>query len=131
MPHGKIYQNVTETVGDTPLTWRYARCRDDHFVDLSAFYHTCHYLRAWAYAEVSCAEPQELTCILTTNGPADVWLNRQHIFHTAANSFAPSQAFSSAVRNFACSGLSVRTKNVTTPMRTVGTPSAMYIHCQP
>jgi hypothetical protein len=69
----------TFAAGDTTLIWRYARCRDDHFVDITAFYHTCHYLRSWAYAEVICPEPRETTLILTTNGPADVWLNGQHI----------------------------------------------------
>ena len=67
------------TIGGDSLTWRYVRCRDDHFVDLTAFYHTCHYLRAWAYAEVDCPAAQAATCILTTNGPADVWLNGEHI----------------------------------------------------
>jgi hypothetical protein len=69
----------TFALGDTTLAWRYFRCRDDHFVDLSAFFHTCHYLRAWAYAELIAPEPQELACTLTSNGPADVWLNGQHI----------------------------------------------------
>src|SRR3954447_4904148 len=69
----------TFAVGETTLTWRYARCHDDHFVELTAFYHTCHYLRSWAYAELICAEPQEVACVLTSNGPADVWLNGQHI----------------------------------------------------
>src|SRR5689334_16534194 len=69
----------TFAAGDATLTWRYARCRDDHFVDLTAFYHTCHYLRSWAYAEVFCPEPQAVTCVLTSNGPADVWLNGRHI----------------------------------------------------
>jgi hypothetical protein len=69
----------TFAAGDTTLTWRYARCGDDHFVDLTAFYHTCHYLRSWAYAEVVCPAPQEMTCVLTTNGPADVWLNGRHV----------------------------------------------------
>jgi hypothetical protein len=69
----------TFAAGDATLTWRYARCRDDHFVDLTAFYHTCHYLRAWAYAEVVCPAPQETACVLTTNGPADVWLNGRHV----------------------------------------------------
>jgi hypothetical protein len=69
----------TFAVGDTTLAWRYVRCRDDHFVDLTAFYHTCHYLRAWAYAEVICPATQEVTFVLTTNGPADIWLNGRHI----------------------------------------------------
>src|SRR6266550_1843699 len=42
-----------------------------------------------------------------------------------------SQLRSSAVRNFACSGRSVSTKNVSTPITTVGIASAMYITCQP
>src|SRR6266508_6603553 len=68
-------ERATFGMGDTTLAWRYVRCRDDHFVDLTAFYHTCHYLRAWAYAELICTELQEVACVLTTNGPADVWLN--------------------------------------------------------
>ncbi len=63
----------------TELAWRYVRCRDDHFVDLTAFYHTCHYLRAWAYARVASPAAQEVTLVLTTNGPADIWLNGQHV----------------------------------------------------
>ena len=69
----------TFTVGDTTLAWRDVRCLDDHFVDLTAFYHTCHYLRAWAYAQVVYPSTQMVTCVLTTNGPADLWLNGQHI----------------------------------------------------
>jgi hypothetical protein len=66
-------------VNGTELRWNYARCREDHFVDLTGFYHTCHYLRAWAYAEVVMPSAQEATFVLTTNGPADVWLNGQHV----------------------------------------------------
>jgi hypothetical protein len=69
----------TVAVGDTTLTWRYVRCLDDHFVDLTAFYHTCHYLRSWAYAQVVCSSRQDVTFVLTTNGPADLWLNARHI----------------------------------------------------
>ena len=66
-------------IGGVELTWEYFRCGDDHFVDLSAFYRTCHYLRAWAYARVAVPQSAEVTCTLTTNGPADVWLNGQHV----------------------------------------------------
>jgi hypothetical protein len=66
-------------LGDDNLTWRYVRCLDDHFVDLTAFYHTCHYLRSWTYAQVVWPAAQEATLVLTTNGPADVWLNGQHV----------------------------------------------------
>ena len=66
-------------MGDAQLAWHYTRCDDDHFVDCTAFYHICHYLRAWAYSRVMSPAAAEVTCILTTNGPADVWLNGQHV----------------------------------------------------
>ncbi len=59
--------------------WHYTRCRIDHFVDLSTFQHITHYLRAWAYAEIESPTAQEVTLTLTTNGPADIWLNDTHI----------------------------------------------------
>ena len=71
-------EHVKFTTGGHELNWRYLRCADDHFVDLSAFYHTCHYLRAWAFARVMCPVAQEVTLVLTTNGPADLWLGDQH-----------------------------------------------------
>ncbi len=88
------------TVGDSTLAWRYYRCLDDHFVDLSAFYHTWHYLRAWAYAQVVAPAAQQVTLVLTTNGPADVWLNGEHIhrqehFH---HQDPESVAFSASLR---------------------------------
>ncbi|HEY63857.1 MAG TPA: hypothetical protein G4O02_04745 [Caldilineae bacterium] len=61
------------------LTWNYYRCQEDHFVNRTAFYHTCHYLRSWAYAKLRVPAAQEATMILTTNGPADVWVNGQHV----------------------------------------------------
>ena len=42
-----------------------------------------------------------------------------------------SQLRSSSVRNFACSGRSVSTKNVMNPITTVGIASAMNMTCQP
>ncbi len=73
----------TLTIGETTLPWRYVRCLDDHFVDQSTFYHTWHYLRTWAYTQVSVWEEQEVTFILTTNGPADVWINGEHVHRHA------------------------------------------------
>ncbi len=64
---------------DAPMKWRYVRCDDDHFVDCTAFYHICHYLRAWAYSRVVSPAAADVTCVLTTNGPADVWLNGHHV----------------------------------------------------
>jgi len=84
-------------VGDAQLQWTYYRCQDDHFVDLTAFYHACHYLRAWAYTRLASPVPQEVTLVLTTNGPADVWLNGQHVhrqehFHHQIPQGVPFQA---------------------------------------
>ncbi|MBI5302679.1 MAG: hypothetical protein HY868_11120 [Chloroflexi bacterium] len=75
-------------IGDAKLEWNYFRCDDDHFVERTAFYHTCHYLRTWAYTRVVSPAATTVTCILTTNGPADVWVagrgehvHRQEHFH--------------------------------------------------
>jgi hypothetical protein len=72
-------QDEALAADDPSITWRYYRCRDDHFVDCTAFYHICHYLKAWAYSRLMSPAAGEVTCILTTNGPADVWLNGQHV----------------------------------------------------
>ncbi len=77
-----VTQTPVETealqIGDAKLDWNYFRCDDDHFVDCTAFYHTCHYLRSWAYTRVVTPAAQDVTCVLTTNGPADVWINGAH-----------------------------------------------------
>ena len=57
--------------------WRVVRSLDDHFVDLSTFHHTPHYLQAWAYCVLESPGAVEATIALTTNGPAEVWLNRE------------------------------------------------------
>jgi hypothetical protein len=72
-------QDEAFRVGDASMHWGYRRCDDDHFVDQTAFYFTCHYLKAWAYSRVVSPAPHSVNCLLTTNGPADVWLNGQHI----------------------------------------------------
>jgi hypothetical protein len=72
-------ENEPYEIGDAKLQWSYFRCDDDHFVDRTAFYHICHYLRSWAYSRVVSPAAQALTCIVTTNGPADVWINGEHV----------------------------------------------------
>lgn len=100
--YGETDSGITQTpvqdgpfeAGDAKLEWRYVRCDDDHWVDCTAFYHTCHYLRCWAYSQVVSPAAQEVTCILTTNGPADVWLaergqhvhRQEHFHHQASHS---------------------------------------------
>ncbi|MGB9752315.1 hypothetical protein [Roseiflexus castenholzii] len=63
------------------LTWQYYACGDDHFVDLSDFYHLVSHLRAWAYAEVVTPNHGRVGLTITTNGPADVWINGCHVHH--------------------------------------------------
>ncbi len=73
-------ENAPGQAGAYQAQWRYTACRDDHFVDLTAFYHITHYLRAWAYAQVYCPTDRgAVPFTLTTNGPADVWINGQHV----------------------------------------------------
>jgi hypothetical protein len=67
------------TIGDAMLTWRHVHCLDDHFVNVTAFYPIPHYLRTWAYAQIRVPAAQEVHFILTTNGPADVWINGRHV----------------------------------------------------
>lgn len=72
-------ENAVGQAGSYSGTWQYVHCRDDHFVDCSVFHHICHYLRAWAYTQVYCQDERDaVRMTLTTNGPADVWINGQH-----------------------------------------------------
>jgi hypothetical protein len=77
--------------GEASGNWSYVRTRHDHLVDLSVFHHITHYLVAWAYAEIDSPHTQEVTFILTTNGPADLWINdrhahrQEHFFHQSPN----------------------------------------------
>ncbi|RPI96307.1 MAG: hypothetical protein EHM40_01630, partial [Chloroflexi bacterium] len=59
--------------------WRYVRTPHDHLIDLSAFHPLPCFLRAWAYTEIESPVEQEVTFILTAHGPADVWINDQHV----------------------------------------------------
>jgi hypothetical protein len=77
--HEPPIEKGTFQVGEEEHAWRYYRCLDDHYVDLSTFYHTTHHLRSWAYCQVEASSPQQVSLTLTTNGPADVWINGQHV----------------------------------------------------
>jgi hypothetical protein len=66
-------------VGDYQGMWSYVACREDHFVEQSGLCVSPHYLRSWAYTQLHCRAPQDVLLVLTTHGPADVWLNGQHV----------------------------------------------------
>ena len=68
-------------VNDITLHWQLYRCQPDHFVDLTGFYHLTSHLRSWAYAELMLPQAGPARLELTTNAPADLWLNNQHIGH--------------------------------------------------
>ncbi|MBN1934727.1 MAG: hypothetical protein JW934_08670 [Anaerolineae bacterium] len=70
-------------VGQDELKWAYRRCLVDHLVDLSTFCHTWTFLRAWAYTQLVAPEALQARMTLTTNGPADVWINGQHVHRQA------------------------------------------------
>lgn len=71
----------TFTIGDWQGDWAYVRCEEDHYVDLSATYPTRHYLRAWAYAQLQTPAGHDAALVLSADGPADIWLNDEHVYH--------------------------------------------------
>lgn len=91
---GQPMENGSSTAGDTELTWRYYRTLDDHYVDLSSTYPRDHYLRTWAYTQIDVSASQQVRFALTTDGPADVWLNGQHVHqHRQFAEAAPQHTF--------------------------------------
>ncbi len=79
------------------LEWRYARCREDHLLDLAATYSTCHHLRAWAYADLIMPAAQTVEFVLTVNGLADVWINREHVCFHESTRRSPDVSFAAAL----------------------------------
>ncbi|MEM7028602.1 MAG: hypothetical protein AAF629_03330 [Chloroflexota bacterium] len=77
----KIVHFEPVMIGEVELRWQYVRTEDDHFVDLSTFYHVPHHLRAWASADIVASQNQDVDLVITTNGPADIWINGSHIGH--------------------------------------------------
>lgn len=79
-------------VDDYSGSWNYIACREDHLVDHSRVYPYPVYLRSWAYTQLPCKAAQEVLLILTSFGPADIWLNGQHIHRQEL--FSEQQSFS-------------------------------------
>jgi hypothetical protein len=70
---------LNDEYGEAQLLWRVVHCGEDHLLDYSGSYATCHYLRAWAYTEVTTPTAATVTFTLTCNGPATAWLNGELI----------------------------------------------------
>jgi hypothetical protein len=66
-------------VGDYSSAWSYLACREDHLVDFSSVYPSGKYLRSWAFSCLESTTAQDVTLKLFVHGPADVWLNDQHV----------------------------------------------------
>jgi hypothetical protein len=69
------------TIEGHAIEWKYYRCDDDHFVDQSGFYKTCHYLRTWAYAQIVSPETRTVEFELTSTSPADFWINGEYVHY--------------------------------------------------
>ena len=76
---GRKFEVEGKDGGRQSVTWEVVRCGDDHYVNLTNFYPTCHYLCAWAYAQIVAPTATPVTITLSTNGPADLWLNGKHL----------------------------------------------------
>ena len=76
--HPPVEDDRLSVDGDT-LTWHTVSCDDDHLIDVSVFQAKSRYVRAWAYVELQSTSKQAAELHFFTNGPADVWLNGQHI----------------------------------------------------
>jgi hypothetical protein len=66
-------------VGAYSGSWNYYACREDHLIEHSGVYPTPHYLRSWAYTQLDSKTTREVWFVLFAHGPADVWLNEQHV----------------------------------------------------
>ena len=66
-------------VDDYQGSWAYYACKEDHLVDFSRMLDSPQYLRSWAYTQLSSKSSQEVLLVLSTHGPADLWLNGEHI----------------------------------------------------
>lgn len=75
---------VNDVRGEHLQRWQSVRCEIDHYVNLTAFYPTCHYLVAWACTEVERADAGSDEWLLATNGPAAVWVNGELVHQQTA-----------------------------------------------
>lgn len=95
----ELGQTQAYGAGD-PLTWEMTACDVDHFVNHSNFYHTCHHLQSWAYTVIDAPTAKTVTVTLTTNGPADLWINEQHVHRQShfAHQIPQSVSFTCALQ---------------------------------
>jgi hypothetical protein len=71
-------------VNDQEYRWNYYRCGDDHQVHATTQQTNWHILRTWAYTQLEIPQSCEVTILLFTQNPIQVWLNSQIVFDTTA-----------------------------------------------
>jgi hypothetical protein len=92
---GPITEGIFKN-GDFESAWSYVGCEEDHYVHRSTFCQGLHFVRAWAYTQLFTKDIHEVSAVVSTFGPVDVWINKQHAFHSESFSdhYPQSQQFS-------------------------------------
>ena len=75
---GKL-SDGTFTIGDYQGSWEYYGCLEDHLVNCSGSYSSSQYNKSWAYTQLESHADMNVEFRLTTPGPADIWVNNEHI----------------------------------------------------
>jgi hypothetical protein len=70
---------LNDTDDPEVICWRYYSCLDDHYIDFTSFSTQCAYQQAWAFSYLNVTQDCQVDFCLTTNGPADLWLNDEHV----------------------------------------------------
>ncbi len=78
------------SVGKLETEWGYFHCSSDHLIDHSVSFLAPHFVRTWAYAQITSPVAQKGAFVLTAAGPADVWVNDQPTFQVADSPDSPS-----------------------------------------
>jgi len=75
---GKLTDGVF-TIGQFQGSWEYYGCLEDHLVNHSDSYSSGRYLRSWAFTRIYSKLELDVQLRLTAPGPADLWVNREHV----------------------------------------------------
>jgi hypothetical protein len=80
---GKL-SDGTFTIGDYQGSWEYYSCLEDHLVNCSGSNSSSQYKKSWAYTQLESHADMNVALRLTTPGPADIWVNNEHILRKDA-----------------------------------------------
>ncbi len=88
-----VDQETIEIEG-AQFTWHYARCPLDHFLDVSEAYPSWTYARTLAFTILKAPVKGQASFVLRVVGPADVWINQQHLLRHEGPSETHPQSLS-------------------------------------